>query len=425
MLEYQRRVVDDELDELLPDVAAISIEGARAVGKTRTGLERAATVYRLDDPGTRATIEAGPDLVVAGPRPVLIDEWQLGPDLWDLVRRAVDTDRTGGQFILTGSAMPKRRPTHSGAGRIVSIRMRPMTLSERGLAAPSVSLGRIIRGETPAIGGDTDVALEQYAHEILASGFPGLRGRSDRAIRSELDGYIARVVEHDFEDLGGERVRNDAALRRWLRAYASAVSSTASYEKIRDAATAGNDEKPSRPTAQRYLDVLERLWLIEPIPAWIPERNLMSRLAQAPKHQVVDPALVARLRGATMDTLLRGVGTGPLDTSNTTLFGALFESQIAADVRVYAQGAEARVGHFRSRNGDREIDLIVERADGRVVAIEVKLARVVRDEHVKHLLWLRDRLGRDLLDAILISTGPFAYRRRDGIAVVPAALLGA
>lgn len=425
MSDYRRRVVDNEFDELLSGIAALAIEGPRGVGKTRTGLERAATTYRLDDPATRAVIEADPNRVTAGERPVLIDEWQVVPEVWDVVRTAVDRDRTPGQFLLTGSAAPNRPPTHPGAARIVSVRMRPMALAERGVAVPTVSLARLLRGDRPAIEGRTDATAERYAQEILASGLPGLRDLPERAVRAQLDGYIERIIDRDFEELGGEHVRNTAALRRWLRAYASAVSTTASYEKIRDAATAGNEAKPGRSTVLRYLDVLERLWLIEPIPAWIPTHNDLKRLAQSPKHQLSDPALAARLRGATIDTLLEGTPAGLLGPRDATLFGALFESLVGLDVRTYAQAAEARVGHFRTRDGDHEVDFVVERADQRVVAIEVKLARTVSDDHVKHLRWLSDILGDDLLDAVVITTGPDAYRRRDGIAVVPAALLGA
>lgn len=422
--DYRRRVVDDELDELMRGVAAIAIEGPRGVGKTRTGLERATTTYGLEDPAVRAIMVADPGRTTVGDRPVLIDEWQRLPETWDVVRTAVDRDRTPGQFLLTGSAAPRNPPTHSGAARIVSVRMRPMTLAERGISIPTVSLASLLSGDRPPIEGTTDVSAEGYAHEILASGLPGLRGLPDRAIRAQLDGYIERVLDRDFEELGGERIRNIPALRRWLRAYASAVATNASYEAIRDAAAPGSNEKPAKTTALRYLDVLERLWLIEPIPAWLPTGNSLRRLGQAPKHQLSDPALAARLRGATVDTLLEGTAAGPLAPRDATLFGALFESQVALDLRTHAQAVEARVGHFRTRDGIREVDLVVERADQRIVAIEVKLARTIGDDDVRHLAWLRERLGGDLLDAVVISTGPNAYRRRDGIAVVPAALLG-
>jgi predicted AAA+ superfamily ATPase len=422
--EYRRRVVDNELDDLMGGVAAIAIEGPRGVGKTRTGLERAASAYRLDNAATRAIIAADPGRTATGSRPILIDEWQLLPETWDVIRTAVDQDRTPGQFLLTGSATTTDPPTHTGAGRIVSVRMRPMTLAERGVAVPTVSLGRLLRGDRPPIDGATDVTAERYAQELVASGLPGLRGLSDRVVRAQLDAYIDRVIDRDFEELGGERIRNAPALRRWLRAYASALSTTASFEKIRDAATPGNVEKPAKTTALRYLDVLERLWLIEPIPAWLPTRNHLRRLGQAPKHFVSDPSLAARLLGATIETLLDGAPPGLITPRDVTLFAALFEAQAALDVRTYAQASEARVGHFRTRDGDHEVDLVVERADQRIVAIEVKLARTINDDDVKHLAWLRNRIGEDLLDSVIISTGPEAYRRRDGIAVVPAALLG-
>jgi predicted AAA+ superfamily ATPase len=423
MPEYHRRVVDNELDELMLGAAAIAIEGPRGVGKTETALSRAATSYRLDNPAVRAVIGADPERVTAGTPPILIDEWQALPETWDLVRRAVDHDPTPGRYLLTGSAAPRNPPTHSGAARIISLRMRSMTLAERGVAVPSVSLNELLQGRRPRLAGTTDVTAERYAHEILASGLPGLRELPERAVRAQLNGYLERIIDRDFEELGAP-VRNQAALRRWMMAYASALSGTTSYEKIRDAATAGNDEKPAKTTVLRYLDTLERLWVIEPIPAWTPARNDLARLALSPKHQLADPALAARLRGATIDTLLEGSSAGPLAPRDATLFGALFESQVVLDVRTYAQAAEARVSHFRTRDGDHEVDLIVERADQRVVAIEVKLARTVVEEHVRHLLWLRARMGEDLLDAVVVTTGPEAYRRRDGIAVVPAALLG-
>jgi predicted AAA+ superfamily ATPase len=424
VVDYRRRVLDNELDELMTGVAAVAIEGPRAVGKTETAQGRTATSYRLDDVGVREIIQAAPERVTTGRRPVLIDEWQILPETWDLVRRAVDRDRTPGQYLLTGSAAAKSPPTHTGAGRIVSLRMRPMTLAERGVGVPTVSLALMLAGDRPRIGGSTDVRADRYAHEILASGLPGLRELPERATRAQLDGYLERIIDRDFEDLGGAQVRNKSALRRWMRAYASAISSTTSYEKIRDAATAGSDEKPAKATALHWIDTLERLWISEPIPAWIPQRDALARLIRSPKHQLADPALAARLRGATIDTLLEGTPAGPLSRRNATLFGALFESQVGLDMRVYAQAAEARISHFRTRDGGHEVDLIVERADQRVVAVEVKLAQTITDDHVRHLVWLRDQIGPDLLDAIVVSTGPEAYRRQDGIAVVPAALLG-
>lgn len=169
---YRRRIVDDDLDALMPGLAAVSIEGLKAVGKTATALSRAATVYRLDDVGQRQIIEADSTRLTKGSSPILIDEWQKWPPSWDVVRRAVDADRSPGRFLLTGSAAPSGVETHSGAGRIAPIRMRPLSLAERGYP-PSVSLTELLTGSRPGISGTTHVALDDYVTELLAGGFPG------------------------------------------------------------------------------------------------------------------------------------------------------------------------------------------------------------------------------------------------------------
>jgi len=258
--------------------------------------------------------------------------------------------------------------------------------------------------------------------EIVASGFPGLRGLSDRLARAQLDGYIDRIIDRDFDELG-RQVRRPGTLRRWMQAYAAATATTTSYEKIRDAATSGHGEKPARATTQPYRDVLERLWILDPVPAWLPTRSRLARLSAPPKHHLADPALAARLLGVNAATLLHARPAGPPITREGSLLGALFESLVTLNVRVYAQAAEARTAHLRTWSGDREIDLIVERGQ-HILAIEVKLGQTPEERDVRHLLWLRNELGDELADAIVVTTGQAAYRRSDGIAVIPAALLG-
>ena len=305
VLAYARRIVDDELDELLRELAAIAIEGPKGVGKTRTALERARTVHRLDDPAELAVAEADPARLLAGERPVLIDEWQRLPQIWDLVRRAVDDGAGPGSFLLTGSAVPASPPTHSGAGRIVTVRMRPLTLDER-LDSATVGLGSLLTGASSEISGTTATTLSGYVEEILASGLPAVRRLTGRARRSQLDGYLDRIVDRDIPDDAGVVVRNPAALRRWMTAYAASVSTTASLETIRDAATAGNDQKPSRTATQAYRDALTRVWILDVVPAWVASNNRLSELGQAPKHQLADPALAARLLEERLD--LRVIG---------------------------------------------------------------------------------------------------------------------
>lgn len=422
MVSYVRRILDAELDALLTDLPAISIEGCKGVGKTVTARRRSSAIFELDDERQAALLAANPGALQAEAGTVLIDEWQRLPQTWDQVRRAVDAGAPAGRFLLTGSATANA-PTHSGAGRIVTIRMRPMSLVERGTATPAVSLRALLSGGRPEISGTTDVTLDTYVDEILRSGFPGIRALPPRAARAQLDGYIRRVVDHDFPEQG-HLVRRPAALLGWLRAYAAATSSTASYNSILDAATPGDSDKPAKTTTIAYRDVLAQLWLLDPLPGWVPTGNDFTRLAQAPKHHLADPALAARLLNLTADTLLRGPDRTPTFGRAEPIVGGLFESLVALDVRVYAQAAEARVSHLRTRNGDHEIDLIVEGPAGRVLALEVKLAPTVTDKDVRHLRWLRAQIGDELLDAAVITTGPYAYRRQDGIAVVPAALLG-
>jgi len=421
--EYIPRVVDRELDELLPQLPAIALEGPKAVGKTETARRRVKTIHQLDDPAQRAIAEADPARVLSGTPPLLIDEWQRVPSVWDAVRRAVDQGSPPSQFLLTGSASPAAAPTHSGAGRIVTVRMRPLSLAERGLDAPGVSLRDLLAGDRPEVAGRTNVRLDDYVAEVVRSGLPGLRSYRGRALRAHLDGYLNRIIDTDFEEQG-LAVRRPEMLRRWIAAYAAATATTASYETIRDAATGGQQDKPSRSATQPWRDVLERLWILDPVPAWLPTQNYLNRLAQLPKHHLADPALAAAILGFDADALLKGVEAGPRIPRSGLLLGRLFESLVTLSLRVYAQAAEAGLRHLRLHGGSHKVDLIVERSDRRIIAIEVKLSRTVDEDDVRHLLWLGEKIGADLLDAVVLNTGPEAYRRKDGIAVIPAALLG-
>jgi hypothetical protein len=416
-------VLDDELDELMADLSAIAIEGAKAVGKTATAAQRAQTAFPLDDPDQQAIAAADLDRLLTAPTPVLIDEWQNVRPVWDRVRRAVDAGAPAGSFLLTGSASPSQTGTHSGGGRIISLRMRPLSLAERWTGEATVSLAALLEGGRPAVVGHTSRRLEDYADEILHSGFPGLRRLRGRALRAQLDGYLQRVVDRDFAELG-YTLRNPERLLRWMRAYAAATSGTASYEKIRRAAI-GRDEPPvSRNAAAPYREVLARLFQLDPVPAWAPTGSHLNRVTLPDKHHLVDPALAGRLLRVGAGDLLSGTGPKPLTPKAGGLLGALFESLVTLSVRVYAQAAEATLGHFRAYAGEREVDLVVKGESGRVIAIEVKLAATPAERDGRHLKWLRREIGDELLDELIVTTGPDAYRRADGIAVVPAALLG-
>ncbi len=422
MLPYQLRAVDQELDELLGGLPAISLDGPKGVGKTATAQRRAATVFAMDDATQRELLTADPQRLDRAPAPVLIDEWQREPAVWDFVRRSVDRNPAPARFLLTGSATPTSAPTHSGAGRIVQLRMRPMSLAERALAKPTVSLGELLTGRRPALGGGTALSLVDYAEEIVRSGFPAIRQLPPRARRAQLDGYLNRIVERDFPEQG-HLVRRPDTLRGWLAAYAAATATTSSYNAILDAATPGETNKPAKTTTTVYRDVLSQLWLLDPVPGWLPSRSAFSRLGAAPKHQLADPALAARLLGVDVPALLDDSAPDKPVRRPGPLLGALFESLVTLSVRVYAQAAEATVHHLRTWDSRHEVDLIIQRADQRIVALEVKLSPSVSDDDVRNLTWLRGQLGDDLLDAAVITTGSEAYRRADGIAVIPLCLL--
>lgn len=423
---YLPRLLDAQLIAALDAVPAVHIAGAKATGKTETAKQLAASTLRLDEAHTRTRLEAEPAYFTTLPEPLLLDEWQRMPELWDAVKREVDRDSSPGRFVLTGSAHPLSAQIHSGAGRIVSLRMRPFSLQERRLTEATVSLTALFAGAAQVAGGSS-LQLTDYVHEILASGFPGIRTLSARGRRLQLAAYVDNIIFKEFPEQG-HVVRAPHTLRSWLRAYAAAAATTVSYAKILNAATPGDADKPAKTTTLAYRNILESLWLLDSVPAWLPSDDRLGRLGQAPKHFVADPALAATLLdieaddlldgGAEADPVVRAVG------AQGTLLGRLFEQLVGMSLHSYAQSAEARLFHLRTRGGDHEVDFLVERKR-RVVAFETKLSPIVRDEDVKHLLWLKERIGARLVDAAVITTGPEAYRRKDGIAVIPAALLGA
>lgn len=418
-MAYNERIIDQVLDELLPSLPAILLDGPKAVGKTTTGLQRANTVKRLDRDAERLLVRADPSWVLKGEKPILLDEWQKTPEVWGRIKDAVDSDYSGGQFILTGS-MPNHE-THSGAGRITAIRMRPLSFAERNVTQPSISFRDLLIGNA-GVEGHTDVGIDDYCAELMHSGFPAIRTLQGNALRVALDGYIERVVDADVREMG-LAIRKPASLKAWMTAYAAATATTASWEALRDAANTGSDEQPAKTTILSYRDALTRLRILDELPAWLPTRNQFARVSQAAKHFLADPALAMRLMNYDAETVRTAMSYGS-GTYDGPLVGRLFEALVVLSVRTYADASFAKAMHFRERDGRHEVDLIVERQDGKVLAIEVKLSATISDDDVKHLKWLKREIGDDLIDSVVIYAGEFAYRR-DGIALIPLAMLGA
>lgn len=299
--------------------------------------------------------------------------------------------------------------------------MRPLSLPERGVCSPTVSLQGLLSGDRAGLSGECALTLEAYTDLIVASGFPGLQHLDGANLRIQLDSYIARIVDADMESESGRAIRMPSTVMAWLRSYAAATATTMSWEKIRDTAHPG--KPPARSTAIPYRDILTRLRILDAVEPWTPGNNHMKTMSQVPKHHLADPALAARLVGLEKGALLDGAGPSSTPSADPFL-GQLFESLVALSLRVFVGTSGATVQHLRTHRGTHEIDYIVKRGDGKVVAIEVKLSPNVDDKSVRHLTWLRDEIGASLLDAAVITTGAHAYRRTDGIAVIPLGLLG-
>ena len=415
-MAYFPRVVDRELERRLASRGAVVIEGPKACGKTATARQLARSEVLLDvDRAARRAVEVDPALVLDGDVPRLIDEWQIEPEIWNHIRRAVDDRGQPGQFILTGSAVPADDVTrHTGAGRLSRLRMRPMTLFETGDATAEVSLEDLLNGVPPSAA-DPGMTIPALAKKAAIGGWPGHLGWSTtealEAVRSYLD-EIRRV------DIGRvDRTRRDP--RNVGQLLASLGRNVATYVSTSTlAADAGGADGPlARTTVADYLSALARLMIIEDQPAWTPHLRSRSRLRKASKRHFVDPSLAVAAIGATPAMLL----------DDLEMFGFVFESMVVRDLRVHAQAADAEVLQYRDNTG-LEIDAVVQARDGRWAAFEIKLGHRRADEGARNLLKFRDRVdthrcGQPGALVVVVPTG-YSYVRKDGVAIVSAATLG-
>lgn len=285
-------------------------------------------------------------------------------------------------LLLTSTSLNNPK-THSGSGRIVDLRMQPMSLFERGFPS-TVSLAQLFSNKDCQINGFTSIGLEDYVTEILGSGLPGLQGMAAQAKTKLLQTYVRRIVDRDIPETG-LRVRNPALMRRWLTAFAAATSTIAAFETIRDAATAVSSEKTAPSPTHPYRDSLERIWISDPLGGWGPTHSQINRLTFTPKNHLADPGFAAAILNLDAEDRIEGKGTlAPISRSGSFL-GSLFESLTALNLRVYTQNVGTRVSHLRTKSGEREVDFIVEGSGGKIVAIEAKLSATVTDSDVRHL----------------------------------------
>jgi predicted AAA+ superfamily ATPase len=413
---YHHRIVDGELARRLESVGAVVLEGPKACGKTATARQQAASEVLLDvDENARRAVAIDPRLVLEGATPRLIDEWQIEPAIWNHLRRAVDDRGRPGQFILTGSAVPADDVTrHTGAGRLTRLRMRPMSLFETAHSTGNVSLNALLNGEAPRAP-DPGLTIPDLAERIAIGGWPGLLDRTTAQALQAIRDYLDEIRRIDVGRVDGSH-RDPEKVGRVLRALARNVSTYVATRTL--AADAGGEEGAlARDTVSDYLASLERLMVIEDQPAWAPHLRSRSILRSSPKRHFVDPSLAVAALRATPERIL----------SDMNLLGFLFESLVIRDLRIYAQAADATVLQYRDNTG-LEVDAIVEAADGRWAAFEIKLGGRLVEEAAVNLRKFADRvdvrkLGEPAALAVIVATG-FAFQRDDRVSVLPIGALG-
>lgn len=409
------RVVDAVLRARLGAAGAVVIEGPKASGKTETARQVAASTVLLDvDQDARRAAAIDPSLILGGPVPRLVDEWQVEPDLWNHVRRAVDDRGEPGQFVLTGSSVPADDVArHAGAGRFSFLRMRPMTLFESGHTNAGVSLSALLAGESPRCD-DPGLSVKDIAERVTAGGWPAQVGRPVADAARAARDYLEQVRQVDVARVAGTR-RDPARVQRLLRSLARNTSTPVAVTVLA-ADTGGGDGPLDRHTVAEYLNILDRLMVVEDQPAWAPHLRSRATLRTASKRHFVDPSLAVAALGAGPERLL----------ADLNLLGLLFESLVIRDLRVLTQPLDAAVLHYRDQYGV-EVDAVVQLPDGRWGAFEVKLGGRLVDEGAASLLRFRDtvdtsRSGEPGVLGVIAGTG-FAYMRPDGIAVIPVGAL--
>ena len=414
--KYIPRIVDAAVERYLATMGAVCIEGPKWCGKTWTSSYHSNSEFLVGNPDNnfqnRALAEMSPALVLEGETPRLIDEWQEVPPLWDAVRYTVDQRGKKGQFILTGSATPKRKGVlHSGAGRIGKLRMRPMSLYESGDSSGKVSLHELCEGMlTPAITGEVD--LRTLARLTVRGGWPGNLDIDDADISLLPGEYLDAVIDDDVNRVDETR-RDSRKVRLLLRSLARNESTTATNRTLKNDIKEIDDEDIDVETVATYLDIFNRLFLTDNQQPYSTKLRSSVRVKQAEKRHFCDPSLACALLKVTPERLIGDLAT----------FGFLFEALCERDLKIYAESFGATLYHYQDYAGN-EIDAIIELPDGSWCGIEIKLGANKIEEAAKNLIHIRDEIVKDEGKApsaliVLCGLSNAAYQRPDGVYVVP------
>ena len=422
MSDYRKRIADILLEYRLEETGAVLIEGPKWCGKTTTAEQIAKSVlYMNNSDSMQQNLELARIqlcILLKEEVPRLIDEWQLAPSLWDTIRFEVDHRRKEGQFILTGSAVPvdNEEKKHSGTGRFSWILMRPMSLWESGDSTGEVSLRNLFQGETN-IQGVNNKKIEDVAYLVCRGGWPTSLDRNRRAALHIAYNYYDAVVNEDISRVDSI-LRDSEKAKRLMRSYARNQGSQVSINTITEDIEKDNSGTISNNTTTSYINALKKIFVIEDMPAWNPNLRSKTAIRTSDTRYFVDPSIA-----------VASLGVGPNDLINDlNTFGYLFETMCVRDLRVYADALEGSVYHYRDKSG-LECDTVIHLRNGSYGLIEIKLggSKLIEDG-AKTLNALLDKIDVDKMKEpafrmILTGIGDYAYKRDDGILVVPVGCL--
>ena len=418
MKKYRKRIADEILARKLEGKGAVLIEGPKWCGKTTTAEQIAASILYMDEPEKKeqniTMSELNQKRLLKGAAPRLIDEWQIAPKLWDAIRFEVDHRGELGQFVLTGSAVPAdtKEITHSGTGRFTRLTMRPMSLYESGDSTGEVSLKDLFDGAAE-IDGASELDIDRLAFLVCRGGWPQAVDMRDEIALDQAMDYYDAVVRSDINRADGVQ-KNSEKVHRLMRSYARNQGSQIPNTVLAQDVSANDEVSMSDETVAAYVSALRKIFVVEDMPAWNPNLRFRTAIRSSNTRYYIDPSIAAA-----------ALGIGPNDLVNDLkTFGFLFETLCIRDLRVFADSLNGEVYHYRDRDG-QECDAVAHLRNGKYGLIEIKLGgdRLI-EEGAKSLKAMEAKIDTDKMNApsflmVLTGTGDYAYRRQDGVYVVP------
>lgn len=418
MKEYKKRIVDEMLLKKLKGKGAVLIQGPKWCGKTTTAEQISNSILYMaksdEQEQNKVLAEINPSLLLAGDVPRLIDEWQIAPKLWDAARYEIDHRNAEGQFIFTGSSVPANMDEviHTGTGRFAWLLMRPMSLYESGESTGEVSLKDLFEGKEK-IQGINKLDLEKIAFLVCRGGWPrSIYMEEEIALEQAFDYYKA-VVETDISKVDNIS-KNPERVKKLMRAYARNMGSQASNETIKSDMIANDSQALDTDTVLSYVNALKKIFVVEESPAWNPNLRTKTAIRTSDTRYFIDPSIA-----------VAALGIGPKDLINDlNTFGLLFETLCIRDLRVYAESLNGDLYHYRD-SSDLECDAVIHLRDGSYGLIEIKLGGdSLINEGAKNLKKLESRIDVEKMKnpsflMVLTAIGKYAYKREDGVYVIP------